>query len=222
MPPKDLGIVIVGGGHVGYHTAERLSNRGHDIVIIEKDEDRVEFLSEQYIATIIQGDGGRPSVLRQADVSGSDVCAALTDYGAMTNLGICMTAQRIAPDVRTVARIDHGDDEEYEEMVDAVVYPEELAAHSAANEVIAVSDGGVRTIEEVNTDLELVEIEIADDAPVAGKSLDTVNLPRGALVIADREGGEFPGPETVFEPGAQYVLAVRSSVTDEVVRLLRG
>jgi trk system potassium uptake protein TrkA len=222
MPPKDLRIVIVGGGHVGYHTAERLSNRGHDIVIIEKDEDRVEFLSEQYIATIIQGDGGRPSVLRQADVSGSDVCAALTDYGAMTNLGICMTAQRIAPDVRTVARIDHGDDEEYEEMVDAVVYPEELAAHSAANEVIAVSDGGVRTIEEVNTDLELFEIEIADDAPVAGKSLDTVNLPRGALVIADREGGEFPGPETVFEPGAQYVLAVRSSVTDEVVRLLRG
>jgi trk system potassium uptake protein TrkA len=88
--------------------------------------------------------------------------------------------------------------------------------------VIAVGDGGVRTIEEVNTDLELVEIEIADDAPVAGKSLDTVNLPRGALVIADREGGEFPGPETVFEPGAQYVLAVRSSVTDEVVRLLRG
>jgi trk system potassium uptake protein TrkA len=39
MPSKDLRIVIVGGGHVGYHTAERLSNRGHDIVIIEKDED---------------------------------------------------------------------------------------------------------------------------------------------------------------------------------------
>lgn len=218
----DLRVVIVGGGHVGYHTAHRLDNRGHDIVIVEKDEDRVEFLSDQYVATVIKGDGGRPSILRQADLERSDVLAALTNYGAMTNLGICMTGQRIAPDIRTVARIDHGDDEEYEEMVDAVVYPEELAAHAAANEVIEVSDGGVRTIEEVTDDLELVEITVSGEAPVAGKTLEAVTLPRGAVVVADKASGQFPGPDTVFDPGGQYVLAVRAEVTDEVVRLLRG
>ncbi|MFB6111751.1 MAG: TrkA family potassium uptake protein [Halobacteriaceae archaeon] len=219
---NDLRVVIVGGGHVGYHTAERLANRGHDVVIIEKDEDRVGFLSDQYIASVIEGDGGRPSVLRQANLERTDVLAALTSYGAMTNLGICMTAQRITPDLRTVARIDHGDDEEYEEMVDAVVYPEELAAHAAANEVIDVSDGGVRTIEEINEDLELVEITVTEQAPAAGKTLEAVGLPRGAVVVADQRGGEFPGPDTVFEPGVQYILAVTTDVTDEVVRLLRG
>jgi trk system potassium uptake protein TrkA len=55
----DLRVVILCRGHVSYHTARRLHNRGHDSV--EKDEDRVEFLSDQYIATVIQGDGGRPS-----------------------------------------------------------------------------------------------------------------------------------------------------------------
>jgi len=154
----DLRVVIVGGGHVGYHTAHRLDNRGHDIVIVEKDEDRVEFLSNQYVATVIQGDGGRPSILRQADLGRTDGLAALTSYGAMTTLGICMIGRRTTPDIRTVARIDHGDDEEYEEMVDAVVYPEQLAAHAAANEV---SDGGVRTIEEVTDDLELIEITVS-------------------------------------------------------------
>lgn len=222
MVSEDLRIVIVGGGHVGYHTAQRLSNRGHDIVIVEKNEERADFLSDQYIATVIQGDGGRPSILRQTDLARSDVVAALTNYGATTNIGICMTAQRIAPDVRTVARIDHGDGEEYEEMIDAVVFPEELAAHAAANEVIAVNDGGVRTIEEVTDDLELVEIEVTAAAPVAGKTLDAVRFPRGAWVIADQENGQFPGPDTVFEPGVQYILAVKASVTDEVVRLLRG
>lgn len=218
----DLRVVIVGGGHVGYHTAHRLANRGHDVVIIEKDEDRVEFLSDQYIATVIHGDGGRPSILRQADLKRADVLASLTNYGAMTNIGICMTGQRIAPDARTVARIDHGDDEEYEEMVDAVVFPEELAAHAAANEVIDVSDGGVRTIEEVSDDLELVEITVSRDAPVAGKTLEAVALPRGAVVVADKTSGPFPGPDTVLAPGGQYVLAVKADVTDEVVRLLRG
>jgi len=219
---SDLRVVIVGGGHVGYHTAHRLANRGHDIVIVEKDDDRVEFLSDQYIATVIQGDGGRPSILRQADLAHADVLASLTNYGAMTNLGICMTGQRIASDIRTVARIDHGDDEEYEEMVDAVVYPEQLAAHAAANEVIDVSGGGVRTIEQVTDDLELVEITVSGNAPVAGKTLEAIALPRGAVVVADKTSGPFPGPDTVLDPGGQYVLAVKAGVTDEVVRLLRG
>lgn len=219
---RDLRIVIVGGEHVGYHTAQRLDNRGHDVIIIEKDEDRVEFLSDQYIASVIQGDGGRPSVLREARLEQSDVIAALTSHGAMTNLGICMTAQWIAPDIKTVARIDHGDHEEYEEMVDAVVYPEELAAHAAANDIIDVSGGGVRTIEEVTNQLELIEIEVAEGAPAAGKSLEAVSFPRGSLVVAEQSTGSFPGPDMVFEPGIQYILAVRTDVTDEVVRLLRG
>jgi len=219
---KDLRIVIVGGQHVGYHTAKRLDNRGHDVVIIEKDEDRVEYLSDQYVASVIHGDGGRTSILREAQLGRSDVIASLTSYGAMTNLGICMIAQRIAPEIKTVARIDHGDDEEYEDMVDAVVYPEELAAHAAANEVIDVAGGGVRTIEEITDDLELIEIEVVAGAPAAGKRLDAVSFPRGAVVVADQTENEFPGPDTVLEPGCGYVFAVQTAVTDEVVRLLRG
>lgn len=219
---QDLRVVIVGGGHVGYHTARRLERRGHDVVIVEKDEDRVEFLNDQYVATVIHGEGGRPSVLRQTGLERSDVVASLTNYGAMTNIGICTTAQKIAPEIRTVARIDHGDDEEFGEMVDAVVFPEDLAAHAAANEVIAVSGGHVRTIEEVTDDLELVEVRVEAAAPAAGKRLDEVSFPRGALVVTDGRTGEFPTPETVLEPGARYVLAMQTGVTDEVVRLLRG
>ncbi len=219
---KDLRIVIVGGGRVGYHTAQRLDNRGHDLVIIEKDDDRVQFLSDQYIASVIHGDGGRPSVLREAQLERSDVIAGLTSYGAMTNVGICMTAQRIAPEIETVARIDHGEHEEFEEIVDAVVYPEELAAHAAANDIIDVSGGGVRTIEEITDRLELIEIEVAEGAPAAGKSLEAVSFPRGAVVVAEQHTGAFPGSDMVLEPGVQYILAVQTDVTDEVVRLLRG
>ncbi|MFB6242487.1 MAG: TrkA family potassium uptake protein [Halobaculum sp.] len=219
---KDLRIVIVGGGRVGYHTAQRLHNRGHDLVIVEKDDDRVEFLSNQYIGSVIHGDGGRPSVLREAQLERSDVVAGLTSYGAMTNVGICMTAQRIAPNIKTVARIDHGEHEEFEEIVDAVVYPEELAAHAAANDIIDVSGGGVRTIEEITDRLELVEIEVTERAPAAGKSLAAVSFPRGAVVVVKQDTGVFPGPDMVLEPGVQYILAVQTDVTDEVIRLLRG
>lgn len=218
----DLRVVIVGGQHVGYHAARHLSERGHDVVIIEKDRDRVAFLSDQYDATIIQGDGGRRSILEQAGLGRSDVLAALTGYGAMTNVGICTMAATIEPDIGTVARIDHGDREEYTGLVDQVVYPEELAAHAATNEIMHVAEGGVQTIEQVTADLTLFELTVANDAPVADRELSEVALPRGAVVVAGRDSNQLPGPEMVLEPGFRYLIAVRAEVSDEVVRLFRG
>ena len=218
----DLRIVIVGGQHVGYHTARHLSERGHDVVIVEKDRDRVEFLSEQYDATVIHGDGGRRSILRQAGLDRSDVVAALTGYGAMTNVGICAMATHVEPDIGTVARIDHGERDEYAGLVDRVVYPEELAAHAATNEIMHVAGGGVRTIEEVTGDLSLLELTVTGDAPVADRELRDVAFPRGAVVVAGRDSNQLPGPEMVLEPGFRYLVAVRTGVSDEVVRLFRG
>jgi len=218
----DLRVVIVGGHHVGYHAARQLSERGHDVVIVEKDRERVEFLSDQYDATIIHGDGGRRSVLQQAGLDRSDVLAALTGYGAMTNIGICAMATEIEPDIGTVARIDHGDRDEYDGLVDRVVYPEELAAHAATNEIVHVAGGGVQTIEEVTGDLELLELTVAADAPVAERALREVALPRGAVVVAGRDSNQLPGPEMVLEPGYRYLVAVKTDISDEVVRLFRG
>lgn len=218
----DLRVVIVGGHHVGYNAAQQLSERGHDVVIIEKDQARVEFLTGQYEATVIQGDGGRPAILEQADLERSDVIAALTDYGAMTNIGICTMAKTIDADIGTVARIDHGDIEEYTGVVDRVVYPEQLAAHAATNEIMHVAGGGVQTIEAVTGNLELLELTVAGDAPVANRELREVSFPRGSVVVAGRDSDRLPGPEMLLEPGLRYIVALQNSVSDEVVRLFRG
>lgn len=219
---NDLRVVIVGGHHVGYHAARHLSERGHDTVIVEKDSERVEFLSNQYDATIIQGDGGRRSILKQAGLERSDVLAALTGYGAMTNVGICAMATTIDPDIGTVARIDHGERDEYADLVDRVVYPEELAAHAATNEILHVAGGGVQTIEEVTGDLTILELTVASNAPVADRELSEVAFPRGAVVVAGRDSNQLPGPEMVLESGLRYLVAVKTDISDEVVRLFRG
>jgi trk system potassium uptake protein TrkA len=218
----DIRVVIVGGQHVGYHAARHLSDRGHDVVIIEKDPQRVEFLTSKYEATVIQGDGGRRSILEQAGLERTDVLAALTGYGAMTNIGICTMAKTIDQDIGTVARIDHGETSEYAGVVDEVVYPEQLAAHAATNEIMHVAKQGVQTIEEVTSDLELLELTVADEAPVASRALRDVSFPRGSVVVAGRDSNQLPGPEMELEPGHRYIVAVRNDVSDEVVRLFRG
>lgn len=219
---NDLRIIVVGGGHVGYHLAELLDDRGHDIVIVEQDHDRCEFIQDQYVATVIEGDATRPSILEQAQPERSDVIASMIGDRAGTNIGVCMTAQRLASDIHTVARIDHGDGEEYGALVDSVVYPEELAAHTAANAVMAVSDGGVRTIEEYSEHVELLEIEVTEDSPAANKRFEAIGFPRGSVIIQRRDSEQLASGETELEPGVRYLVAAKPHCLDELIRLMRG
>ncbi|EJN60365.1 potassium channel family protein [Halogranum rubrum] len=213
----DLRVIIAGGGEVGVRTAELLDDRGHTVTVIEAHPERSAFLSDEYVATVIEGDASRPSILRQAQPERCDVVAALTDDEA-TNFAICMAAQRMA-DIRTVMRTTTRPDDLYAEYVDEVVFPERTGARAAVN---AIADEGVRTVEDVFGDVEILEIEIAEDAPAAGRQLSEVRLPRGSLIIVDYAGNRIGGPETVLDPGNRYVVAVESDVADEVMNLLRG
>jgi trk system potassium uptake protein TrkA len=214
---ETLRVIVAGGGDVGLRTAELLDDRGHDVVLIERDPDRSERVAAEYVASIIEGDASRPAVLRQAQPDRCDAIAALTD-SEPTNFAICMAAQRMA-DVHTVMRIDGDPDELYSQYVDGVVSTASLTARVAVNEVVG---GGVRSIEEVGGKVEILEVEIAEDAPAAGKTLAEVRFPRGSLIIVDAEGQRIGGPETELTPGERFLVAVESAVTDEVMNLLRG
>lgn len=210
-------VLIAGGGRVGIRAAHLLDDHGHDVVVIEQDPVLADELTDEYVATVIQGDATRPSILEQAGLDRVDVVAALTGNTG-TNLAVCMAASRLAPEVRTVMRTDHSVEGEYDQFVDSVVYPERAGARVAVNAV----ERGVRALEDVTGDLQIMEIEVAENAPVAGRSLNSIALPRGSLVISDADGDQIAGSETVLEPGRSYIVAVESDVSDEVMNLLRG
>lgn len=215
---KNRTIAIAGGGGIGLRTAQLLNDRGHKVVIIERDHGRCKSISDEYVGTVIEGDASRPKILKQADPDRCDVLVALTGDTA-TNLGICMAAKEMT-DVRVVMRVDDvAAAEEYKPLVDGIVYPDDPGARTVVNEVIGE---GVRSIEEVGGDLEIVEIEITPEAPAAGRRLEQVSLPRGCLIISDAGGDRVGTADTVLEPGNRYLVAVETAVVDEVLNLLQG
>ncbi|WP_276259507.1 potassium channel family protein [Haloglomus litoreum] len=212
-----LRVVVVGGGRVGTRTAELLDDRGHDVVVVEEDPDRVEALSDEYIATVIQGDATRPSILEQAGLDRADALAALTGRTGV-NLATCMVATRLESGLETVMRTDREVGDEYAGFVDAVTFPERAGARATANAI----EHDVQTLTEATGALDILEVRVAEGAPVAGRALADVALPRGSLVVSDAAGDTIAGPETVLEPGQSYVLAVAPDVADEVMNLMRG
>jgi trk system potassium uptake protein TrkA len=215
---SNLNIIIAGGGRVGFQTAEILSDRGHDVTIIERDERTVSDIADQWMATVIEGDATNPDIIEQAGIERADAIAALTGITGL-NLAVCLAAAELNPKIRTVARIDQAVGTAYTRFVDAVLFPERAGARVAANEVIG-SD--VQTLADVTGDLDIMLVRVAEGAPAAGKQLADVRFPAGTLIVSDDEGHRIARPDTTLTPGNRYIVALEPNVADEVMNLMRG
>jgi trk system potassium uptake protein TrkA len=215
---QSLDVIIAGGGRVGFQTTALLADRGHNVTIIERDEQIVSAIADEWTATVINGDATDPGIVEQAGIESADVIAALTGEAGL-NLAICLVAAEMMPDLRTVARIDRTTGEAYTRFVDAIVFPERAGARVAANEIIG-SD--VQTLADVAGEFDIMVVRVAEGAPAAGKQLSEVRFPDGTLIVSNGDDDQIARPGTTLTAGNRYVVAVEPAVAGEVMNLLQG
>jgi trk system potassium uptake protein TrkA len=210
-------MVIAGGGRVGFRVARFFRQRGDSVTVIERDPERANEHESEGIETVV-GDATHPSVLSAALTDETAVVGALTDSDS-TNLAVCLAARTFQPEIRTVARITSADDDEYEQLVDEVVFPERASVKTAVN---ALSGSDVRTFEDVTGEMEVFDIRVSTGSGLAGRCLVDVDLPAGSLVISDAGGERTATSETRLEAGKRYIVAADPDAADEVISAFRG
>ena len=71
--------VFIGASSLSMMTAKVLIKRGHEVVIIEQDMDRINELKETLDCGFINGDGSKPAILKEADPAHTNILYCLTD-----------------------------------------------------------------------------------------------------------------------------------------------
>ena len=215
-------FVIIGGGRVGSRTARVLRDEGHDVVIVELDEDRLERCRTDGF-DVVAGDGSREDVLMEAGIEEADALGALTS-NLNVNFAACMIGKHF--DCRTVMRIDEEYREEiyqkYAKEVDEIVYPERLGAIVAKN---ALLGGSIRAIADIAQNLQVVLLTVSEESPMRGYTLSEVALPAQSRLIAFGKEGEpmgVPLPDDSLELGDRVAVLADFSVLGEVRQLLVG
>ena len=97
-------IIVVGCGRVGSDLATQLSEEGHSVVVIDKNRDQFRRLGASFSGTTIVGSGFDRDVLFQANASGADAFAAVTN-GDNSNILCARIAREKYSIVNVVARI---------------------------------------------------------------------------------------------------------------------
>ncbi|MBD2329457.1 NAD-binding protein [Alkalinema sp. FACHB-956] len=139
--PQAGHYIVCGLGGVGMQIAKQLRDRGHEVVIIERDP-HCRFLStaHQLKLPVIQGDANLADVLQSAHIDAAQALLAVTSDDT-ANLEIALTAKGLSPRLAVIVR---NQDPSFSHMAqqvfefEAVLSPTELAAPSFA----AVAFGG--------------------------------------------------------------------------------
>ncbi|MDP8926937.1 MAG: NAD-binding protein, partial [Actinomycetota bacterium] len=72
-------VFIVGAGEVGYNTAQMLSREGHEVTVVEQDQERANRTGEQLDALVLPGNGASPKMLSEIGAHKSELLIAATD-----------------------------------------------------------------------------------------------------------------------------------------------
>lgn len=98
-----MNIIIVGCGKVGYTLVEQLSNEEHNIIVVDKNADKVQYITDNLDAMGVIGNGVSYQTLQEAGVSTADLVVAVTGSDE-ENLLCCLIAKKTG-NCQTIARV---------------------------------------------------------------------------------------------------------------------
>lgn len=123
-----LVVVIAGCGRLGSFLANRLSARGHGVVVVDTREDAFEKLSVEFSGERVVGNAAELAVLKQAKVGRADVVFAATCDDSV-NMMVAQVARDVLGVANVVARVsDPAKEALYRGLRIGTVCPTTLAA----------------------------------------------------------------------------------------------
>jgi len=214
--------IIIGAGKVGFSIAQLLSSEGHDVVVIEQDDERVELVNQVLDVQVVQGSGASWAVLESVNVRHADMVVAVTEADEL-NMIACLLAKQYGVKT-TVARVRNP---EYVETphfspesllgIDLIINPERVTAL----EIFKI----VKNPEALNVDyyadgrVQLVELLVTDNSPIAGKKLKMLDTSKYVVVAISRKHRMIvPGGEDIVQTGDHIYIVANTCEMPEVLK----
>jgi len=201
-------VIIVGCGRVGSELAKLLSSEGHDVVVIDKNQDSFDRMGDTFNGLSLVGDGFDLVLLRQAGIEKADALCALTN-GDNTNLISAQVAKKIFKVPKVIARVYDPRRANIYRALGLDILSGTILFAAMIRDKIVESRFSSYLIE--SKDLGVLEIEVKNS--LVGKTIQEVNIPQEFLVVALRrlEGVLIPQPQTVLK--AKDILMAVVKVT---------
>ena len=172
-------VTIIGGGNVGLKLAKSLENLRLKLKIIERDEARCNYLSQELNdALVINGDGTDLELLNEEDIASSDVVVSVTNNDEKNLL--CSLLVKHLGAKRVITRVSKNANISLFEQVgiDIAISSRTAALNEIKNNIKDTNIGILATVEQGQG--EVLVIELPDN--YEAKKIMNLKLPAKAVV----------------------------------------
>ena len=174
-------LMILGGGQIGFATANALANSNFNIKLVEQSKERAEDLADQLPnSLIINGDGRNVELLDEENFSDMDAFISVTG-NSETNIMSSLVAKSKGVK-KTIALVENMDYFALSQSigVDTLINKKLLAANSIfryvrKGEVVAMT-------KLTNMEAELLEFVVKPTSKIRGKAIKDLDFPRSAII----------------------------------------
>ena len=210
-------VIIAGAGKVGWNLARELIEKGHEVTLLEHDRRRYLVVEQELEHAVQYGDASELWVLERAGIQRADLVIAVTGDDE-DNILICQMARAKYGVDRIVARVNNPRNlDHFKELgIEPAVSATDLILRLIEHEVPQY--GLVHLLDLAGDRLEIIELIVNAESPVAGQRVADVSMPDGSLIISVlREGGGFvPKDETVIEAGDEVLVVLDPGLEDDI------
>ena len=214
-------IIVAGGGKVGYYLTKTLLNEGHEVLLIERDHDKVETYSERFGSVVLEGDAAEASVMAAAGAARADVLIAVTGEDE-DNLVICQMAKHKFHVTKTIARVNNPKNEELFKKLNTDVTVSQTNYILGLIEQAIPERAFIHLLSLRHADLAIIEATVSEDSPVANQKISEIDLPVSCVIAAVARQAEVivPDPGTVLLPNDWIIAITHRSEEDELRQLI--
>jgi trk system potassium uptake protein TrkA len=214
-------IIVAGGGKVGYYTTKMLVNEGYEVLLIERDAEKVSVYQERFGPVAMVGDAAEAATLEAAGAARADVVIAVTGEDE-DNLVICQVAKSRFHVGKTIARVNNPKNEQLFRIlgVDVTVSQTNHILHLIEQ---AIPDRAFVHLTSLrHADVSIVDARITSESHVANREIAELELPENCVIAAISRGPNIliPRGETTLLPGDDVIAVTTRSQEVELRKLL--
>ena len=210
-------VIVVGAGKVGWNLARELMGKGHEVTLLENNRRRYLTIEEELEHAVQYGDASELWVLERAGIQRADLVIAVTGDDEDNMLVGQVAKEKYLVD-RIIARVNNPRNLQHFKLlgIQPAVSATDLILRLIEHEV--PSYGLVHLLDLRDEQLEIIEVEVTSSSPAAGKAVQEMHLPDGALIISLlRDGRGFvPKADTIIEAGDEVLLVLDPGLEDAI------
>lgn len=212
-----MNVIIMGGGRVGLNLSSFLISDGHDVTLIENDENKCVEIASELDATVICGNGTDIHTLEESNVEDADVFVAATGCDE-SNLLACILVNDL--DItKVISRVsDPNHAEAFKKVgINTVINPELTAASYVERLIIQPKIADLAVLG--RGDAELLDFTL-EEGDFTGKKIGEVSPTDNFIIVAVYSNGNItiPTPDTVLNPGVKISVLVKTKYAQEVMK----